>query len=119
MILDILREKPAFWKGFGNLQVQEYFPYDFPRWFKNTKIRLFSTRSDLFLNRLESAKKAASVEIRYLPEGLSMQVVWTIFGGNLLILIYEPDIIALRIKSEQVVKTFSEQFDHLWSRGKD
>lgn len=114
MITDILREKPTFWKGFGNLQVQEYFPYDYPKWFRHTKFMLFSTKSDAFLKRLKEARKVTAVEIIFLPEEIYMPIVWILFGENLLILIYEPDIIALRIKSEQIVKTFSNQFDYLW-----
>jgi len=116
MILDIIREKPRYWKGFGNLQVQEAFPYDFPKWFKGVKFKLFSTKSQQFLNRLKAAKKHISVEIKYLPEELYMPIVWILFGENLLILVYEPEIIALRIKSEQVVNTFSNQFDYLWNK---
>lgn len=118
MIMDILREKPKYWKGFGNLQVQEYFPYDFPHWFKNVKFMLFSTKSEIVLKRLEEANKSAKVDIIWLPEELYMPIVWTLFGKNLLILLYEPDIIALRIKSEQITKTFSNQFDFLWNKHK-
>ena len=118
MLMDILGENPKFWKGFGNLQVQEYFPYDFPKWFKNTKFQLFSTKTPEFLKRLEEAKTATKIEIMYIPEDLYMPVVWTLFGNNLLILIYEPDIIALRIKSDQIVKSFSNQFDYLWKKHK-
>jgi len=118
MITDILREKPKYWKGFGNLQVQEFFPYNFPKWFKNVKFMLFSTKSEVFSRRLKEAKKVTQVKIIFLPEGLYMPVVWTLFGNNLLILIYEPEIIALRISSERIVRTFSNQFDYLWKKHK-
>lgn len=116
MILDILRENPKYWKGFGNLQVQEFFKIDFPKWFKKVKFRLFATKSELVLKRLAEARKSTRVEIKWLPEDLYMPIVWTLFGDNLLILLYEPDILALRIKSEQIVKTFSNQFDYLWKQ---
>ena len=113
---EISREKPRFWKGFGNLQVQEFFPNEFKRWFDGVKIRLFSTKTQSVLNRMKEAKKTTSVQIEWLPKELHMPIVWTLFGNNLLILIYEPDIIALRIKSQQIVKTFSNQFDFLWDK---
>lgn len=116
LIRDVLRETPKYWKGFGNLQVQQYFPNNFKFWFKHTKFMLFSTVSEEFSKRLKEARKTTKVEIKQLPEDLYMQIVWTIFGDNLLILIYEPEIIALRIKSEQVCKTFSDQFDYLWKK---
>ena len=116
LIADILREKPKYWKGFGNLQVQEFFPYDFPRWFKRTKFRLFSTTSGDMTKRLKEAQKTTKVEVRWLPQDLYMPIVWTLFGENLLILIYEPEILALRIKSRQIVDTFSNQFDYLWNK---
>ena len=116
MISDIRRENPKYWKGFGNLQVQEWFPLEFAKWFRGTKFMLFATKSEAFLRRLEEARKSTQVEIRYLPEELHMQVVWTLFGENLLILIYEPDIVALRIKSGQIVKTFANEFDYLWKK---
>lgn len=116
MITDIVQEKPPFWKGFGNLQVQEFFPYEFPRWFRHTKFMLFSTKSPVFLRRLKEARTVTTVKIVYLPQELYMPIVWTVFGENLLILIYEPDIIALRIKSKQIVRTFSQQFDYLWKK---
>ena len=116
MLTEIVKEKPKYWKGFGNLQVQEYFPYDFPKWFKNVKFTLFSVKSETFLKRLKEARRLTKVEIKFLPEEMYMQIVWTVFGDNLLILIYEPEIIALRIKSESIVKTFSSQFDYLWKK---
>jgi len=116
LIRDIIRENPKYLKGFGNLQVQEYFPNNFKSWFKHTKFMLFSTTSLAFEKRLKEARKTTKVEIKYLPEDLYMQIVWTLFGDNLLILIYEPELIALRIKSEQVFKTFSDQFDYLWKK---
>jgi len=45
-----------------------------------------------------------------------MPIVWVIFGENVLIALYEPDIIVLRIKSKQVVSSFSNQFDYLWKK---
>lgn len=116
MIMDILREKPKYWKGFGNLQVQEHFPHDFRRWFKSTKFFLFSTKSDVMTRRLNEARKSTSVKTAWLPEEMYMPIVWTLFGNNLLIIVYEPDIIVLRVKSEQIVKTFSNQFDYLWKK---
>ncbi|MEK6809017.1 MAG: helix-turn-helix domain-containing protein [Nanoarchaeota archaeon] len=116
MIQDILREKPKCWKGFGNLQVYEFFPYDCPKWFKDVKFMLFSTKSNVVLKRLKFATKSTNVKIKWLPKDLYMPIVWTLFGENLLILIYEPDIIALRIKSKQIVNTFSNQFHYLWEK---
>lgn len=115
LIQDILRENPKEWKGFGNLQVQAYFPTDFPKWFRRTRIRLFSSQSPVMDERLKEARKYARVDIQWLHSDVFMPIVWTLFGDNLLILIYEPDVIALRIKSEPVVKTFSSQFEYLWS----
>ena len=34
MLQDIAREKPKYWKGFGNLQIQKFFPITFKKWFK-------------------------------------------------------------------------------------
>ena len=119
MIREIVKENPKYWKGFGNLQVQEYFPYEFQKWFKHVKLMLFSVKSELFSKRLKEAKRFTKVEIKFLPEEVYMQMVWTLFGDNLLILIYEPEIIALRIKSEPIVKTFSSQFDYLWKKHND
>ena len=116
MISEIVRENPRFWKGFGNLQIQEFFPNEFKKWFKHVKIMLFSTKSSLVVNRMKNAKKTTSIKIIWLPEELHMPIVWTLFGDNLLILIYEPDMISLRIKSPQIVKTFSNQFDYLWKK---
>lgn len=116
MIREILREKPKQWKGFGNIQVQEFFPNEFERWFRNINMMLFSTPSEIVKKRLKEAKKTAKIKIIWVPEDIQMQVVWTLFGNNLLILLYEPEIIAIRIKSSQVVKTFSDQFDYLWKK---
>lgn len=119
LIKDILREKPKHWKGFGNLQVQEFFKYDFKSWFRDVKFMLFATKSHVVAERLKEARKTTNVKIKWLPEELQMQVVWTLFGENLLILIYEPDIIAMRVKSKQVVDTFNRQFDYLWKKYAD
>ncbi len=116
MILDILRKKPKYWKGFGNLQVYEFFPQNFQKWFKGIPFMLFSTKSNEMLERLENTRKTTEVKTIWLPEELYMPIVWVLFGDNLLIIIYEPDIIALRIKSDQIVKTFGNQFDYLWKK---
>ena len=113
---EISKEKPQVWKGFGNLQVQEYFPLESHRWFRNVKMLLFSTKTPEVLARLEEAKKFAAVEISWLPKEIFMPVVWVVFGENVLIIIYEPEIIVLRIKSSQVVSTFSNQFEYLWKK---
>src|SRR3989338_2273168 len=80
LIIDILKEKPAYWKGFGNLQVQEFFPIDFNKWFKNTKFTLFANKTPEVLHRLEEAAKTTVVEIKWLPEALPITTVWTLFG---------------------------------------
>ncbi len=118
LINEILKENPKSWKGFGNLQIQYFFPLEFKRWFKNIKIRLFSTKSEEVLKRLKEAKQVCDTKITWLPKELFMPVVWVIFGNNVLIIIYEPEIILMRIKSEQIIKTFSNQFDYLWKKYK-
>src|SRR3989338_3130029 len=118
LIAEIVREKPAYWKGFGNLQIYDLFHLEFHRWFKDIPIKLFSAKSDVVLRRFEEAKTSANVEIKWLPQELHMPVVWVVFGNNLLIVIYEPEIIVMRIKSKQIVETFSSQFDYLWGERK-
>lgn len=117
LISDIVHtEAPKEWKGFGNLQAQESFPIEFRKWFKKTKFRLFSTKSDSVLALLKNAKKTTGVRLKWLPEDIYMPIVWVVFGNNVLILIYAPEVIALRIQSKQVVETFSSQFDYLWKK---
>ncbi len=113
---EIVKEKPRFWKGFGNLQVQEFFPIEFQRWFKNITITLFSTEEQVVKDRLKEARKTCKTEISWLPQEVYMPIVWVIFGNNVLIIIYEPDILLMRIKSEQITKTFSNQFNYLWKK---
>ena len=116
IINEIAREKPKFWKGFGNFQVQKFFPIEFQRWFKKIPILLFSNKSPMILKRMHEAEKITKVTVIWLPEEVYMPVVWVVFGENLLIIIYEPEIIVLRIKSKQVVDSFSHQFDYLWKK---
>ncbi|MBI4452709.1 hypothetical protein HY637_04725 [Candidatus Woesearchaeota archaeon] len=116
IINEIVREKPKYWKGFGNFQIQAFFPIDFKKWFKNIGVKLFSTKLDEVIKRMEAAKETTKVEVIWLPQEVYMPIVWVVFGENVLIIIYEPDIIVMRIKSEQVVKTFSNQFDYLWEK---
>ena len=118
VINEIVKEKPKEWKGFGNLQIQELFPVEFNRWFRNVTIRLFSTKTEVVIKREKEAQKTTSVEIRWLPKEVYMPIVWVIFGTNLLIVIYEPDVVVLRIKSKQITKTFANQFDYLWNKHK-
>ena len=119
IINEIVSEKPKFWKGFGNFQIQAFFPIDFKKWFKSIEIKLFSTKSDEIVKRMEAAKETTKVEVIWLPQEVYMPIVWVIFGENVLIIIYEPDLIVMRIKSEQVIKTFSNQFDYLWGKYKE
>lgn len=119
VINEIVKEIPKFWKGFGNFQIQAFFPIDFKKWFKNIEIKLFSTKSEEIIKRMEAAKETSKVEVIWLPREVYMPIVWVVFGENVLIIIYEPDLILMRIKSEQVVKTFSNQFDYLWKKYKE
>jgi sugar-specific transcriptional regulator TrmB len=117
VISEIVRtEGPTTWKGFGNLQVQEYFPVDFAKWFKKTEFRLFSTPSKKLDGLLTSARKTTKVTLKKLPDEVFMPIVWVVFGNNVLILVYTPEVVAIRIQSKQVVKTFSSQFDYLWKK---
>lgn len=116
LINEIIKEKPQYWKGFGNLQIQEGFPVEFQRWFRKIPISLFSTKTPEVLERLKEAQKITTVNITWIPKEIYMPIVWVVFGSNLLIIIYEPDIVLIRIKSEQIVKTFASQFDYLWKK---
>jgi sugar-specific transcriptional regulator TrmB len=118
LINEILKENPKEWKGFGNFQIEAAFPIEFPRWFKKVKLKLFSTKNTEVLKLKKQAEKEISVNVTWLPEEIYMPIVWVVFGNNVLIIIYEPDLILLRIKSKQVVKTFSSQFDYLWGKYK-
>ena len=51
-----------------------------------------------------------------MPDEVIMPVVWTLFGTNLLIIIYEPELIVVRIRAREVVKSFNTQFDYLWKK---
>ncbi|MDD9953858.1 MAG: hypothetical protein OXR66_05995 [Candidatus Woesearchaeota archaeon] len=116
VIEEILREKPDVWKGFGNFQIQAAFPLEFQRWFRDVPFRLFSTKTQEVEERLQEAKKTCDAKVTWLPDEVYMPIVWVVFGENVLIIIYEPDLIMMRIKSEQVVETFSNQFNHLWKK---
>tara|TARA_Y100000310_G_C20622048_1_gene783907 strand:+ start:791 stop:1549 length:759 start_codon:yes stop_codon:yes gene_type:complete len=116
VIEEILREKPKVWKGFGNFQIQEAFPLEYQRWFKKCPFRLFSTKTKKVECLKKEAEKTCDVKVTWLPEEVFMPIVWVVFGKNVLIIIYEPDLIMMRIKSDKVVKTFSSQFDHLWKK---
>lgn len=114
MMNEIIAEKPKEWKGFGNLQVFYYFPNESNNWFKKINVKLFSNKTKEVKERLEEAEKITSCIIKWLPDEVIMSVVWTLFGKNLLIIIYEPELIVVRIKAKEVVKSFSTQFDYLW-----
>ena len=116
VIEEILKEKPKLWKGFGNFQIQEAFPLEYQRWFRKVPFRLFSTKTKKVEALRKEASKTCDVKVTWLPEEIYMPIVWVVFGNNVLIIIYEPDLIMMRIKSEQVVKTFSNQFDYLWKK---
>ena len=116
IIEEILREKPKVWKGFGNFQIQEAFPIEYQRWFRKVPFRLFSTKTKEVEKLKKEAEKTCDVKVTWLPKEVYMPIVWVVFGNNVLIIIYEPDLILLRIKSEKVVKTYSSQFDYLWKK---
>ena len=116
VINEIVKENPKIWKGFGNFQIQELFPLEFERWFKKIQISLFSTKTGVVVKRMGEAKKITKVEVKWLPEDVYMPIVWVIFGENVLIVIYEPEIVVLRIKSKQITQTFSNQFGYFWGK---
>ncbi len=116
LITEIVKENPAYWKGFGNLQIYDLFHLEFQRWFKKIPIKLFSTKSDPVIRRAEEVKEITNIEVKWLPKEIYMPIVWVVFGDNLLIVVYEPEIVVIRIKSKQIVGTFSNQFDYLWGK---
>ena len=116
VIEEILKERPKIWKGFGNFQIQEAFPIEYQRWFKTCPFRLFSTKTKKVQKLKAEAEKTCDVKVTWLPKEVYMPIVWVVFGNNVLIIIYEPDLIMMRIKSQKVVKTYSSQFDHLWKK---
>jgi sugar-specific transcriptional regulator TrmB len=116
VIQEILKEKPKYWKGFGNFQIQKAFPIEYQRWFRKVPFRLFSTKTKKVEALKKEAAKTCNVQVTWLPKDVYMPIVWVVFGSNVLIIIYEPDLIMMRIKSEKVVKTYSSQFDHLWKK---
>lgn len=118
LLREILEENPTVWRGFGNLQIQALLPLEFKKWFKDIHLQLFSNKSPLVESRLREARKSTTVDITWLPDDVFMPIVWVVFGDNVLIIIYEPDVIVMRMKSEQVTKTFSSQFDYLWGKYK-
>jgi sugar-specific transcriptional regulator TrmB len=116
VINEILKEKPKVWKGFGNFQVLEAFPIEYGRWFKHVPFKLFSNKDPKINTLYKEAQKHTKVEVTWLPKDVYMPIVWVVFGDNVLIIIYEPDLIVMRIKSDQVIKTYSNQFDYLWEK---
>jgi len=116
VIQEILKEKPKVWKGFGNFQIQEAFPIEFQRWFRKIPLHLFSTKTPHVKKLKIEAEKTSNVQVTWLPKEVYMPIVWVVFGNNVLIIIYEPDLILLRIQSDKVVKTYSSQFDYLWNK---
>lgn len=116
VIQEILKEKPKVWKGFGNFQIQEAFPIEYQRWFRKVPFKLFSTKTKKVEKLRKEAAKTCDVSVTWLPKEVYMPIVWVVFGKNVLIIIYEPDLIMMRIKSTKVVKTFSSQFDYLWKK---
>ena len=116
VINEILKTKPKSWKGFGNFQIQTSFPNEYKRWFKDCPFRLFSTKTKKVLEHMHEASETCDVQVTWLPKEVYMPIVWVVFGKNVLIIIYEPDLIMMRIKSTKVVKTFSSQFDYLWKK---
>ena len=116
VIEEILREKPEVWKGFGNFQIKEAFPLEYIHWFKQVPFRLFSTKTKKVEALKKESEKSCDVQVTWLPKDVYMPIVWVVFGKNVLIIIYEPDLIMMRIKSEKVVNTYSSQFDHLWEK---
>tara|TARA_Y100000034_G_C6842123_1_gene381126 strand:- start:107 stop:856 length:750 start_codon:yes stop_codon:yes gene_type:complete len=116
VIREILKERPKYWKGFGNFQIKEAFPLEYQHWFRKVPFRLFSTKTKKVEALRKEAEKTCDVKVTWLPKDVYMPIVWVVFGNNVLIIIYEPDLIMMRIKSEKVVKTYSSQFDHLWKK---
>lgn len=92
------------------------FPNEFKRWFRKCPFRLFSTKTEEVVKRMKEASKTCNVQVTWLPKEMYMPIVWVVFGNNVLIIIYEPDIILIRLQSKQIVETFSNQFEHLWNK---
>ncbi|MAG60871.1 hypothetical protein CL619_03740 [archaeon] len=116
VIREILKTKPESWKGFGNFQIQIAFPNEYKLWFKDCSFRLFSTKTPNVIKHMKEAAKTCDVKVTWLPKEVYMPIVWVVFGNNVLIIIYEPDLILIRLQSKQVVDTFSSQFDYLWKK---
>ena len=65
---------------------------------KVTLLRLFSTKTKKIQKLKAEAEKTCDVQVTWLPKEVYMPIVWVVFGNNVLIIIYEPDLIIMRIK---------------------
>jgi predicted transcriptional regulator len=112
---DMIKEgKPLF--GFGvKGQLREKLPLFAQQWLRDIKSKkipyygIYTKRGD---------NPFYYTEIRYVSEELSSPVATFIYGDKININIWDPDLVAIIIKSKLVASMYKKHFDLLWKIAK-
>ena len=116
VLKDVLAEKEEVLGYSIAGQLRKYLPEFSEYYFREqTKYRI----RHRFIYILKGPRPPSKYyEIRYLPKEFSNAIVELCCGDTILNLIWEPEMIAIRIRSEQLAENFKSNFSLLWKMAK-
>jgi len=113
---DMIKDKKPLY-GFGiKGQLREKLPLFAQQWLRDAKSNkipyygIYTKRKD---------NPSYYTEIRYVSEELSSPVATFIYGDKININIWDPDLVAIVIKSKLVASMYKKHFDLLWKIAKN
>ena len=112
---DILREKGDIY-GLGITgQLRDKLPFYAEQFLRDMKLQ-----KKKYYGLYDKKEHISPVftEIRFLPKNVSIPVATHIYSNKVLITIWEPDLIAILIKSKEVSDTYKSHFNLLWNISK-
>lgn len=112
---DVIRTKKDV-VGFGMTgQLRKYLPIFAKQWIRDIKLHKIKNKY-LYVEGAELIEEQFQVKI--LPKEFTTPVATQIYGDKILISIWEPEMIAIMIRSKEVANNYKKHFELLWKIAK-
>src|SRR4030042_2088041 len=112
---DIIRERKEV-VGWGMTgQLRKYLPLFAEQWIRDIKAFKIKNRY-IYIKGTEISEK--QFEVKVLPKEFITPVATQIYGDKILISIWEPALLAIIVKSKEVVESYKKYFELLWKLSK-
>lgn len=120
----IIKAKPNELLVIANAQKQiEFMGFYFEQYLKQRikqkiKTRVLAERSKFSMERIKKKDKEEYRETRFLPQKITEPVVKYIYGDNVVIISFEPNIVGMSLSDNNIASYERKVFEILWSQTK-